>query len=183
MLGSGTYIAGQQLPSGLYEVTMNAGVAAVVLINKGEGDPLGGIMEIVTVPEVIGRQSGVVTELRVDILDGDEIVLKAGPRGEFELAFTPVTSRRVEPIDGQVILHAGRWFVGDDLAPGRYIAEVAPGQSGMLVVSDGRVDVNYETLASLGGIGEGGQTSVALDLAVGDRIQINGLDKVTLSTV
>ena len=183
MLGPGTYIAGQQLSSGLYEVTMNAGVSAFVRIDRRESDPLGSTMEILVTPEAVGQQSGLVPTIRVDIVDGDEITLQAGPRGEFTLDFTPVTSRRIEPIDGQVILHAGRWFVGDDLAPGRYVAEVGPGKRGSLVVSDGRVDVNLEHALLDGDGADGGQTTVALDLAVGDRIRISGLDKVTLSPV
>jgi hypothetical protein len=184
VLGPGTYIAGQQLASGLYEVTVDSGLAGLVSIKGREGDPLGGIMEVVAAPEVVGRSPAGVPAVRVDIVDGDEVVLTAGARGEFTLAFTPVTSRWIEPVDGLVTVHAGRWLVGDDIEPGRYLAEVGPGQRGLLYVTDGRVDVNLETIELLDGDGsDDGQTSVALDLAVGDRILIAGLGAVTLSPV
>ena len=66
--------------------------------------------------------------------------------GKFTLAFTPVVSRWIEPIDGTVTLHSGRWSVGEDLAPGRYVADVAPGARGFLSVDRAGIRTAMELL-------------------------------------
>ena len=176
LLGPGTYVAGQHLDPGLYEVTVNSGVSAALSVPLGERDSFGSILEILSVPEL--AVGGLVATLRVELSDGDEVVLTAGSRGKFTLAFTPVVSRWIEPIDGTVTLHSGRWSVGEDLAPGRYVADVAPGARGFLSVDRAGIRTAMELLDGDGS--DGGRPSAALDLSIGDRIEISGLNEVVI---
>ena len=178
LLGPGTYVAGQHLDPGLYEVTVNSGVSAAVVVPLGEGDSFGSILELLSVPDFAGGPDGPVATLRLELSDGDEVVLTGGPRGEFTLAFTPVVSRWIEPIDGTVTLHSGRWSVGEDLAPGRYVADVAPGARGFLSVDRAGIRTAMELLDGDGA--DGGRPSVALDLSIGDRVAVSGMNEVTL---
>lgn len=184
LLGPGTYIAGQHLDPGLYEVTVKSGARALISGGMDELDPLMNLLELLAAPELAERPgSPAVAKLRLELSDGDEVVLSAGPRqelGEFTLAFTPVASRRIEPIGGTVILYSGRWSVGDDLAPGRYVLEVDPGVRGSLQVVGGGHRGAVELLDGDGA--DGGRPSVSLDLSIGDRIAISGIDEVTFTT-
>lgn len=176
-LGPGTYIGGEQLVPAVYEVTLDSGSAGGLLISFSGDDPFGGIAEALVAPEHAGH--GAVSMVRVEISEGDEIVLLKGPPGDFLLAFTPVTSRRVEPIGGRVTLHSGTWSVGDDLTHGVYRVDWPAGEFGNLVVVDGRTGARRDEM--LGGNGNDREAGIpALDLQPGDRMVIGGITELTL---
>lgn len=155
-LGAGTFSGGKDVPVGLYDVTAPGQSGNFIVTGTDSYN------------EIFGQG---VTKIRVQISDGDKIELS----GLSRVTFTPVSTPFVTTYKA-VTLYAGTFIVGQDIAPGRYVATTTPGSSGNFIVS-GQDDVNE----ILGQNGFGGVPSVTTDLTDGDVITISGLGQVTMT--
>ncbi|MST31899.1 hypothetical protein GHK86_04050 [Acidimicrobiaceae bacterium USS-CC1] len=159
-LGAGNFTVGTDIPAGLYNVTAGAGQSGNFIVNGGD-----------SYNEVLGSADGLgVPEVRARLRKGDKIELS----GLSSVTFTPVATPYVTTVK-VVDLYAGTWIVGQDIAPGRYVATPGAGQSGNFIVNAEGID---EILGSADGIGV---PNVTVTLHKGDVIQIAGLARVVMT--
>lgn len=151
---------GQDIPAGLYNVTAGAGQSGNFIVNGPD-----------TYDEILGSADGMgVPEVRARLRSGDKIQLS----GLSSVIFTPVTSPYVTSVK-TTNLYAGTWTVGQDIAPGRYVATPGAGQSGNFIIDAEGVD---EILGSADGMGV---PNVTVTIHKGDVIEISGLAQVTMT--
>lgn len=159
-LGAGNFTVGTDIPAGLYNVTAGAGQSGNFIVTGND-----------TYDEILGSADGLgVPEVRARLQNGDKIQLA----GLSSVVFTPVATPYVtvvKPVD----LYAGTWTVGQDIAPGRYIATPGAGQSGNFIINGEGID---EILGSADGLGV---PSVTVTVHKGDVIQISGLARVVMT--
>lgn len=155
-LGAGTYQGGKDVAVGLYNVTAPGQSGNFIVTGTDTYD------------EILGAGDLGVPEVRVVIQKGDKIQLS----GLSRVSFKPVKKPFVEKVK-KITLYAGTWYVGEDIAPGRYKVTPGPGQSGnFIVMGDDTVD------EILGNSSAGGVPSYGADLDDNDTITISGLSKV-----
>lgn len=124
-----------------------------------------------TYDEILGSAVGLeVPEVRARLRNGDKIQLS----GLSSVTFAPVTRPYVTSVK-TTDLYAGTWIVGQDIAPGRYVATPGTGQSGNFIIEAEGVD---EILGSADGIGV---PNVTVTIHKGDVIEISGLAQVTMT--
>jgi len=159
-LGAGNFTVGPDIPAGLYNVTPGAGQSGNFIVTGSD-----------YYNEVLGSADGIgVPEVRARLQKGDEIQLS----GLSSVTFTPVATpyvTAVKPVD----LYAGTWTVGQDIAPGRYVATPGAGQSGNFIINGEGIN---EILGSAEGVGV---PSVTVTVHKGDVIQISGLARVVMT--
>lgn len=157
-IGTGTFVGGEDVAVGLYDVTAGAGESGNFIVNEGA-----------SYNEVIGAGGLGVDKVRAKISEGDQIKIS----GLSNVTFTPVTAKFVTQ-QKAVDLYAGTFVVGEDVGEGRYKVTPGSGQSGNFIVNDG---ASYnEVLGSDFGVPE-----VTANLSNGDKITISGLSKVTFT--
>lgn len=164
-LGAGTFVGNKDIPVGLYEVSSTSG-SGNFTITSSSGN--------LNVNEILGVSDGLgVAEIRTPILSGDVINIS----GINQVHFQPVTAPFITTVQ-TVVLHAGTWIAGQDVAPGRYLATATSGSGNFTVTgSDGSLNTN-EILGVSDGIGV---ASVTIDLNSGDVINVSGLNLATLT--
>jgi len=159
-LGAGNFTVGPDIPAGLYNVTAGAGQSGNFIVTGNDNyDEILGSADELGVPEV-----------RAWLQNGDKIQLS----GLSSVTFTPVATpyvTAIEPVD----LYAGTWTVGQDIAPGRYVATPGAGQSGNFIINGEGIN---EILGSADGLGV---PSVTVTVHKGDVIQISGLARVVMT--
>lgn len=156
-LGAGSYIGGEDVPVGLYNVTTASGESGNFVV---KGDHL--------YNEILGSGYGV-SRVRTQISKGDDIQIS----GLSSVTFTPVTEEFVTS-HTLTNLYAGTFVVGEDISAGKYVATTTGGDSGNFVVRGSRL-VN-EILGSGYGV-----PSVNVTLSDGDFISISGLEQVIMT--
>lgn len=160
-LGSGSFIGGTQVMSGLYDVTTEPGQIGTFIVTGADS-----YNETLDASGTRG-----VPKVRVQISTGDRIRIT----GLSEVVFTPVSTPFVTT-QSAVDLYAGTWTVGQDLGPGRYVATPGTGQSGRFVIGAEGVNVVLG-----GGPSAGGVPNVTFSVKGGDVIDISGLGQVALT--
>jgi len=160
-LGSGDYTGGVDVATGLYDVTTGPGESGNFIVTGTD-----------SYNEMLASSgSGGVSEIRVQISNGDQIHVS----GLAQVTFTPVSTPFVTT-QGPANLYAGSWTVGQDLGPGRYVASPGAGQSGTFAIAREGVNVIIGDDPSHGAV-----PSIAFRVRNGDVIQISGLSQVTLT--
>ncbi len=159
-LGAGNFAVGQDIPAGLYDVTAAAGQSGNFIVNGAD-----------SYDEILGTAEGMgIPKVRVQLRSGDKIQIS----GLSSVVFSPVTTPYVTTVK-TVDLYAGTWFVGKDLAPGRYVATPGHGQSGNFIIDAEGVD---EILGTADGMGV---PNVTVTVHKGDVIQVSGLSTVVMT--
>jgi len=160
-LGAGTFQGGKDVAVGLYDVTTQNGESGNFIVSGTD-----------SIDEILGIADGQgVAKVRTKISSDDKIEISSLNH----VIFTPVTAPSVTTYK-KTTLYAGTWTVGQDIAPGRYVATTTAGSSGNFIVSG--VDDIDEIL----GIADGqGVANVTTDLSSGDTIDISSLNEVDLT--
>ena len=160
-LGSGTFTGGTDVAVGLYDVTAGAGESGNFMVDGTD-----------SYNEILGSGDLGVPKVRVQISNGDKIEISSLT----QVTFTPVATPFVTTLTTTTI-YAGTFIVGQDVAPGRYVATPGAGQSGNFIVSG---NDSYNEI--LGGDSTyGGVSKVTVNLSKGDVIDISSLSEVTLT--
>lgn len=159
-LGAGNFTGGKDVAVGLYDVTTTGGSGNFIVTGPDSYN------------NILGSAGGLgVSKVRAKISDGDQIQIS----GLSNVVFTPVATPFVTK-PTTVNLYSGTFTVGEDIAPGRYVATTTPGKSGNFIVS-GPDSVN-EILGQTSGMGV---ANVTTNLSDGDVITISGLEQVTMT--
>jgi hypothetical protein len=160
-LGAGTFTGGQDVPSGLYDVTPGSGQSGNFQVS---GDD--------SYNEILGGADGLgVSKVRAKISNGDQITIS----NLSKVTFSPVSAPLVTAYGPQT-LYAGTFTVGEDIAPGRYVATPGSGESGNFQVFG---DDEYNEI--LGGPNGLGVPNVTVTVKKGDVIAISGLSQVNMN--
>ncbi|MGH3261584.1 MAG: hypothetical protein ACRDNS_06280, partial [Trebonia sp.] len=122
------------------------------------------------IDEILGTAGGLGVASVTSTLRKGEVVKISGLS---RVTFTPAATKL------RTSLGAGDWEVGLDIAPGRYVATPAHGESGNFVVydKDGLPDTD-EVLGSAEGLGV---PNVTVSLKDGEQINISGISTVKLT--
>lgn len=152
-LGSGTFIVGQDIPVGLYDVTVAPGESGNFITSGG-------------INSILGSEYGV-TKVRAPLTENEEITIS----GLNTVTFTPVTAAFVTN-HGDIELYSGKFVVGEDVGEGRYKVEPAAGEGGNFITSGGVNEI-------LGG--EYGVNETTINLRNGETVTISGIETVRLT--
>ena len=161
-LFSGTWMVGEDIDLGRYEITTTNGQSGNIFIKKDGSSSY--------VNDILGDSSHSVDRISIYLTGGEEIEI---------IGIDPVIFTPIEAGKDLTEIHSGNWIVGLDVEPGTYIATTIPGDSGNLFVHDenGRTVVN-EILGTTE-FGSGVER-VQLKLKEGYEIHIMSLKQVNL---
>lgn len=160
-LGTGEFEVGKDIKAGRYICTSKSSGNFVIL--DGE---MPVINEILSSGGPLGVKS-----VTMDIADGQIVKISGMPKVHFDPASRSLKTQ----------LTTGKWVVGKDIEPGRYICEPIKG-SGNFVVYDGDIPAVNEILSSAKGDNAMGVPSVTVGLKDGQVIQISGIDSVKFTS-
>lgn len=158
-LFSGTWTVGEDIPAGRYEITAGEGESGNIFIGEG----------VKKINEILGTSEfGLgISKITVDLIDGDPIEIK----GLNTVIFTPIKSELL------TTLSTGKWVVGLDIEPGKYIVTTDEEESGNFFVDndEGKSKVNEILGSNSFGLGV---DKIQVKLDEGDLIRISSLENV-----